>query len=90
MKKIPLRMCVVSRQMLPKDQLIRIIKSTSGELQWDFTGKQNGRGAYVTNSLEVIQKCKKSKCLNKAFNQFVSNETYDRLLEEYLDTKQPK
>lgn len=83
-KKIPLRMCIVTREMLPKKQLIRIVKTPTGEFALDFTGKLNGRGAYITNSLEAIQKCKKTKALHKAFGQPVADEVYDKLLEEFL------
>lgn len=83
-KKIPLRMCIVTREMLPKKDLVRVVKTQNNEFALDFTGKLNGRGAYLTNSLEVIQKCIKTKALNRAFGQAVSETVYTQILEEFL------
>ena len=83
-KKVPLRMCIVTRQMLPKKDLIRIVKNSDGGFIIDTTGKLNGRGAYVSNNKEVIEKCKKTKSLNKIFKQQISDDVYNKLMEEFL------
>jgi uncharacterized protein len=56
-KKIPLRMCVACRSMLPKRELIRLVVSQNGDIALDATGKKPGRGAYV---------CRKRHCLEQA------------------------
>ncbi|MBQ9792013.1 MAG: YlxR family protein, partial [Clostridia bacterium] len=45
-KKVPLRQCVACREMKPKKELVRVIRTSEGEYLVDFTGKLNGRGAY--------------------------------------------
>ncbi|MBR7159869.1 MAG: YlxR family protein, partial [Clostridia bacterium] len=49
-KKVPMRMCVSCRQMMPKSSLLRIVHTPEGDLKIDFKGKQNGRGAYICDS----------------------------------------
>ena len=46
-KHVPLRSCVVCRSKRPKQQLIRIVRTTEGMVQVDASGKTNGRGAYL-------------------------------------------
>ena len=82
MKKIPLRMCIVCRQMKDKKELIRIVKNTEGKVFLDKTFKADGRGAYVCASEECIAKCVKTRALNRAYKQPVAQEHYDNLLKE--------
>jgi len=56
MKKIPYRTCVVTKEKLPKDQLIRVVITPEGEVKVDKTGKMNGRGAYLKREKAVILK----------------------------------
>ncbi|MCL2796551.1 MAG: YlxR family protein [Firmicutes bacterium] len=81
-KSPPMRMCLACRQMKDKRTLIRIVKSPEGEISLDFTGKKNGRGAYICNDAACIQKCCKSRLIHKAFSMDVGREVYDRILEE--------
>ena len=41
--KVPLRMCVVCREMKPQKELVRIVLTQQG-YEVDLTGKKNGRG----------------------------------------------
>ncbi len=84
MKKIPMRMCLACREMKPKKELIRIVKSQEG-IFLDATGKKNGRGAYICNNLDCIKKCIKTRALNKAFSCEVEQSTYDKLLEDFVE-----
>ena len=84
MKKIPMRMCLACREMKPKKELIRIVKSQEG-IFLDVTGKKNGRGAYICNNLDCIKKCIKTRALNKAFSCEVEQSTYDKLLEDFVE-----
>ena len=55
-KKIPLRKCVVTQERLPKKDLLRVVKNNEGEVMVDLSGKANGRGAYIKNDVEVLDK----------------------------------
>lgn len=65
MKKIPMRSCVITKEKLPKKELIRIVRTPEGNVIVDESGKANGRGAYLKRDIEVINKCEKTKALNK-------------------------
>lgn len=79
MKKIPMRSCVVTKEKLPKQELVRIVRTPEGNVIVDLTGKSNGRGAYVKKSLEVIQKARKTKILDKSLETTIDEEIYDEL-----------
>lgn len=79
MKKIPMRTCVVTGEKLPKYELTRIVKTPDGNIVIDDTGKQNGRGAYLKLSLEVIEKAKKSKILNRKLEIDIPDSIYEEL-----------
>lgn len=81
MKKIPMRTCVVSREKLPKMELIRVVRTKEGEIVIDLKGKQNGRGAYLKKDIEIIKKAQKGKILNK----HLETEIPDSIFEELLD-----
>lgn len=66
-KRIPLRMCTGCREMKPKKELVRAVKSPEGEITLDLTGKKSGRGAYVCRDPECLRKAQKSRGLERAF-----------------------
>ena len=66
-KRIPMRQCLGCRQMKPKRELIRAVRSPDGDVSLDFIGKKPGRGAYVCRSHECFKRAIKSKALFKAF-----------------------
>ena len=78
-KKIPMRMCVVTREKYPKLELFRIVKFDNN-IFLDTTGKANGKGCYLKKDLEVISKAKKTKILNKIFECEVKDEIYDEMI----------
>lgn len=82
-KKVPMRTCIACRSEKAKRELIRIVRSGE-EIKLDLTGKLNGRGAYVCNELQCVQKLKKQKLLNRAFSMPVSDEIYDKIMEDFL------
>lgn len=67
-KKIPLRKCVVTGEMKPKKELIRVVRSKEGEISVDPTGKKNGRGAYLTLDKECILAAKRKTLCKINFN----------------------
>ena len=67
MKNIPERMCVVTREKTEKRKLLRIVKDKEGNISVDETGKKNGKGAYITKDLNVLETAKKNKVLERVF-----------------------
>ena len=76
MKKIPQRTCMGCNEKKDKKDLIRIVKNKANEILVDKTGKLNGRGAYICNNVECLEKLKKSKRLNRVFETNISDEIY--------------
>ena len=81
MKKIPMRSCVVTGEKLPKQELIRVVRTPEGNVIVDESGKANGRGAYLKKDKDVILKAQKTKVLDKMLEVSVPDEIYQRLLE---------
>ena len=81
-KKIPLRKCTGCGEMKPKKELIRVLKTTETEIILDTTGKKNGRGAYLCNSLECFQKARKTKGLERSLQMKIPDEIYETLERE--------
>lgn len=78
-RKIPMRMCVVTREKLPKGELIRVVKTPLGEVIVDKTGKANGRGAYLKKDKDVFLKAQKNKILDRQLEVDVPMEVFDEL-----------
>ena len=78
-KKIPLRSCVVSKEKLPKQELIRVVKNKDNEVFIDLTGKANGKGAYIKKDLAILEKAIKSKALEKHIETKIENSIYEEL-----------
>ncbi len=83
-KKIPMRTCIACRTEKPKYELMRVVKNPEGEIVLDFSGKLNGRGAYVCKDAACVKKLGQKKLLNKAFSAPVGDEVYRRIEEEFL------
>lgn len=79
MKKIPQRTCIGCNTQKNKNELIRIVMNKEGAIFIDKTGKANGRGAYICDNIECLEKMIKAKKLEKAFSMQISNEIYDAL-----------
>ncbi len=88
-KKIPMRQCVGCREMKPKKELIRIIKSPEGDVFVDANGKMNGRGAYLCRSVDCFLKARKNKGLERSLKIRIPEEIYGKLEEEMkeIDTE---
>ncbi len=78
-KKIPMRMCTGCREMKPKKELIRVVKTPEGEIKLDTVGKLNGRGAYICKCTECLKKAQKLNAFSRAFACQVSDEVYSEL-----------
>lgn len=79
MKKIPCRTCVITKEKLPKNELIRIVRTPINDVVVDTTGKTNGHGAYLKLTKEVIEKAKKSKALDRYLEVEVPDKVYEEL-----------
>jgi len=79
MKKIPLRRCVVTKEQLPKAELLRIVKNKENEVFVDLTGKANGRGAYIKKDVNVLKTAKDKKILERALETQINTEVYEEI-----------
>lgn len=80
-KKIPMRSCVITKERLPKGELVRVVRTPDGNVVVDTTGKANGRGAYLKKDLAVFEKAKKSKVLNRHLEVEVPDSVFEELKE---------
>lgn len=78
-KKIPMRMCIVSRERLPKKELLRVVKFND-TISVDETGKMNGKGCYLKKDVAIIEKARKEKVLNRIFECEVDDTIYDEII----------
>ncbi len=78
-KKIPMRTCVVCHEKLEKRELLRVVKNKEGIVSVDITGKANGRGAYIKKDLEVLEKAKKSKALERHLECQIDDSIYEEI-----------
>ena len=79
-KKIPLRKCVATGEMLPKKSMIRVVRSKEGEVSVDPTGKKSGRGAYVSKSEEAVELARKKNILERQLEAKIPDEIYEELI----------
>lgn len=82
-KKTPMRTCVVTRESLPKQQLLRIVRTPEGNVEIDNTptGKMNGRGAYIKKDIDIIKKAQAKKVLNAILKVEVKDEVYEEAID---------
>lgn len=78
-KKIPMRQCLGCREMKPKRELIRVVRSPEEEISLDFRGKKPGRGAYVCPNMECLKRARKARALERAFSAQIPADVFDAL-----------
>ncbi len=78
-RKIPMRTCVVTKEQLPKKELLRIVRDKCGQVAVDESGKLNGRGAYIKKNIAVLEKAKKSKALEKKLECSIDDDLYKEI-----------
>ena len=81
MKKLPKRTCIGCNESKEKRELLRIVKNKEGAIFIDTTGKANGRGAYLCNNKECLEKAMKSKRLERTFETTIDSKLYEELKE---------
>lgn len=80
MKKVPMRKCVVTGDILEKNKLIRVVRDKDNNVFVDLSGKLNGRGAYLTKNIDVINKARKNKILDRRLEVEVPDSIYEELV----------
>ena len=78
-KKIPLRTCVVTREKLPKQELLRVVRTPEGNVVVDDSGKMNGRGAYIKKDVTVLEMAQKKKVLERHLECNIQESVYDEI-----------
>ena len=81
-KKIPQRQCMGCRERREKRAMIRVVRTPEGEVTLDFSGKKNGRGAYLCPDPECLKKAIRAKSLDRSLETAIPQEVYDRLEKE--------
>ena len=81
-KKIPQRQCMGCRGRKDKRAMLRVVRGTDGSVSLDFSGKLNGRGAYVCPDPECLKKAQRSRALERCLETPIPQEVYDRMVKE--------
>ena len=80
-KKIPMRTCVVTKEKLPKHDLLRIVRTPEGNVLVDLTGKVNGRGVYIKKDIKALEKAIKTKVLERHLECNIDDDEYSQIKE---------
>ena len=80
MKKMPERTCIVTKEKTLKKDLLRVVRDKDGNVSVDTTGKANGSGAYLKKDVNVINKAKETKILDKALEVNIPDSVYEEML----------
>ena len=88
-RKIPMRKDIVTGDMFPKKELVRVVRDKEGHVSLDTTSKANGRGAYISLNRDVANTAKKQRIFDKAFEVIVPDAFYDELI-AYVDHQQAR
>ncbi|MDG0871113.1 YlxR family protein [Paenibacillus thiaminolyticus] len=83
-RKVPLRKCVACQEMMPKKELIRVVRTPEDEVLIDLTGKKSGRGAYLCGKLSCFKLAHKSRALDRALKHQVQPEIYEQLAQDFI------
>lgn len=83
-RKVPLRKCVACQEMMPKKELIRVVKTPQDEVLIDLTGKKSGRGAYLCGKLSCFKLAHKSRALDRALKHQVNSSIYEQLAQDFI------
>ena len=81
-KKKPMRTCIGCNETKEKSELVRIVRDEAGNISYDFTGRRNGRGAYICSNLDCLGKAIKRKGLERAFKMSISQDVVESLKKE--------
>lgn len=88
-RKVPMRKDVVTGEMFPKKDLVRVVKSKEGIVSLDPTSKANGRGAYIALDRDIAKKAQENKIFNRIFGVEINDDFYEELF-AYVDHQQAR
>ncbi len=83
-RKIPMRKDIVSGEMFPKKELVRVVKNKENEVSIDPTGKKQGRGAYIRLDVAAAKTARDANTFDKTFGTKIDSSFYDELV-AYVD-----
>lgn len=86
-KKIPMRQCAGCGMRKEKKELIRVIRTPEGEIVMDITGKKNGRGVYLCNDINCLNKARKKNTFARSLKTDISSDTYDEIEKEMIKSE---
>ena len=78
-RKIPMRMCVGCREMKPKKELLRVVRTPEGSILVDLTGKKSGRGAYICPASACLGRARKQRQLERVLECPIDAAAYEAL-----------
>ena len=81
-RKTPMRMCLGCREMFPKKELMRVVRSPEGAIAFDRVGKAPGRGAYLCRRVECLLKARKIRALERQLECQIGDDVFDALAAE--------
>lgn len=81
-KKIPIRKCIVCGEQSTKKNLIRMVRTEASAVEFDLTGKKNGRGAYICRNKECLDKAIKTRQVERVLKAQLTEDALNKLLEE--------
>ena len=81
-KKIPLRVCAGCQEQKNKKEMIRVVRTPEGTVEIDKTGKKSGRGVYICQNLECLEKAYKEHRLERSLKTKASDDIYESLRQE--------
>ena len=85
MKNLPQRTCIGCNEKKNKKDLIRVVRNKEGEITIDKTGKAKGRGAYLCDNIDCLEKAIKNKRLERSFEMKIEDEIYEKLRGVMID-----
>ena len=77
-----MRQCMGCNEHKPKQELLRVVRSPEGAISLDFTGKKNGRGAYLCRDVKCLRRARKSHRIDRVLETEIPEEVYDRMERE--------
>ncbi|PWW06438.1 hypothetical protein DFQ01_103341 [Paenibacillus cellulosilyticus] len=83
-RKVPLRKCIACQRMMPKKELIRVVRTPEANVLIDLTGKKAGRGAYLCGQVDCFRLAKKSRAFDRALKAQVEPVIYDQLEQDFI------
>ncbi len=84
-RPLPQRTCVACRSVRAKRDLVRIVRSPSGELSVDLRGKASGRGAYLDPDASCLDRGLREGAIAKALEVTIDAGSAERLRKELDD-----